>query len=61
MKSEDRYHHLDSRDEESPEERRERLLGEYIPADAERVLEINPRHGRAEILSSVQCLIDSGF
>jgi sugar phosphate isomerase/epimerase len=37
------------------------LLREYVPADAERVLEISPRHGRAEILSSVQFLVDHGF
>jgi sugar phosphate isomerase/epimerase len=37
------------------------LLGEYVPKPAERVLEIGPRHGRAEILASVQYLIDRGF
>jgi sugar phosphate isomerase/epimerase len=38
-----------------------RLLKEYMPQSAERVLEIGPRHGRAEILTSVQCLVDRGF
>jgi sugar phosphate isomerase/epimerase len=38
-----------------------KLLKEYVPADAERVLEISPRHGRAEILTSVQSLVDHGF
>lgn len=38
-----------------------RLLAEYVPSSAERVLEIGPRHGRAEILASVQCLADHGF
>jgi sugar phosphate isomerase/epimerase len=38
-----------------------KLLGEYVPADAERVLEIDPRHGRAEILTSVRFLVDNGF
>ncbi|MSR61323.1 MAG: hypothetical protein EXS08_02585 [Planctomycetes bacterium] len=38
-----------------------KLIGEYLPKAAERVLEIGPRHGRAEILASVQYLIDHGF
>lgn len=38
-----------------------KLLAEYVPSDAERVLEIGPRHGRAEILASVQFLVDHGF
>jgi hypothetical protein len=38
-----------------------KLLKEYVPGDAERVLEISPRHGRAEILTSVQSLVDHGF
>jgi sugar phosphate isomerase/epimerase len=38
-----------------------KLLKEYVPSDAERVLEISPRHGRAEILTSVQSLVDHGF
>lgn len=33
-----------------------RLIADYLPRTAERVLEISPRHGRAEILSSVQFL-----
>jgi len=37
------------------------LLAEYVPVGAEKVLEIGPRHGRAEILSSVQFLVDRGF
>jgi sugar phosphate isomerase/epimerase len=38
-----------------------KLLREYVPTDAERVIEIGPCHGRAEILSSVQSLVDLGF
>lgn len=38
-----------------------KLLAEYVPRQAERVLEIGPRHGRAEILASVRFLIDNGF
>ena len=38
-----------------------KLLAEYLPADAARVLEVNPRHGRAELLASVQYLVDLGF
>lgn len=37
------------------------LLKEYVPENAEKVVEINPRHGRAEILTSVQYLVDHGF
>ena len=38
-----------------------KLLAGYIPKTAERVLELNERHGRAEILSSIQFLVDKGF
>lgn len=38
-----------------------KLLAEYVPKEAQRVLEIGPRHGRAEILASVQILLDHGF
>jgi sugar phosphate isomerase/epimerase len=38
-----------------------KLLASYVPRDAERVLELNPRHGRAEILASIQFLVDNGF
>jgi len=38
-----------------------KLVSGYLPRDAERVLEINPRHGRAEILGAVQYLVDHGF
>ena len=38
-----------------------KLLSGYLGRDAERVLEVNPRHGRAEILSSVQFLVDLGI
>ncbi len=38
-----------------------KLLKEYVPDGAERVVEIGPRHGRAEILTSVQFLVDHGF
>ena len=32
------------------------LLAEYLPKDAERVIEVNSRHPRAEILAAVQAL-----
>jgi len=38
-----------------------RLLCDYLPKNAQKVLEIGPRHGRAEILASVQYLLDHGF
>lgn len=38
-----------------------RLVSEYVPRDAAHVVEVNPRHGRAEVLASVQFLIDHGF
>jgi sugar phosphate isomerase/epimerase len=38
-----------------------KLIASYLSRDAERVLEIKPRHGRAEILSAVQFLVDLGF
>lgn len=38
-----------------------KLLSDYVPREAERVLELHPRHGRAEILASIQFLVDNGF
>lgn len=38
-----------------------KLVAGYLPRTAERVLEVNPRHGRAEILASVQFLVDLGI
>lgn len=38
-----------------------KLIREYTPKDAVRVLEIHHRHGRAEILSSVQFLLAAGL
>lgn len=38
-----------------------KLVKDFVPSNAERVLEINPRHGRAEILAAVQFLTDQGF
>lgn len=38
-----------------------RLVAEYLSSEAERVLELNPRHGRTEILGAVQYLADRGF
>jgi sugar phosphate isomerase/epimerase len=38
-----------------------KLVAGYLPKNAERVLEVNPRHGRAEILAAVQYLVDHGF
>lgn len=37
------------------------MLREYVPANAERVLELHPRHGRAEILASIRMLLDRSF
>lgn len=36
-------------------------VAEHLPKNAERVLEINPRHGRAEILAAIQFLAGLGF
>jgi sugar phosphate isomerase/epimerase len=38
-----------------------RLVAEYTPKTAARVVEVDPRHGRTEILASVQFLADKGF
>ena len=38
-----------------------KLLAGYVPREADRVLELNPRHGRAEILASIQFLVANGF
>jgi len=38
-----------------------KLLASYVPKEAARVLELNPKHGRAEILASIQFLVDHGF
>jgi sugar phosphate isomerase/epimerase len=38
-----------------------RLVSEYVPRTAARVLEVDPRHGRPELLAAVQFLIDAGF
>jgi sugar phosphate isomerase/epimerase len=38
-----------------------KLLRDYVPKQSEKVLEISPEHGRAEILASVQYLVDHGF
>ena len=38
-----------------------KLVAEYTPKNAAHVLEIEASHGRAEILSSVQALINLGF
>lgn len=37
------------------------LLSEYLPKDAERVIEVNSRHPRAEILAAVQTLESLGI
>ena len=37
-----------------------KLVAGYLPREAERVLEVNPRHGRGEILAAVQFLVDLG-
>ncbi len=38
-----------------------KLIAEYVPKNAARVLEINQRHGRTEILGAVQFLTALGF
>ena len=38
-----------------------KLVSEYLPGTATRVVEVNPRHGRAELLASVHFLMDRGF
>lgn len=38
-----------------------KLVREYVPREAAHVVEVNPRHGRAEVLASVQFLVDLGF
>jgi len=37
------------------------LIKEYLPREAERVVELHHRHGRAEILSSVQYMLSLGI
>jgi sugar phosphate isomerase/epimerase len=38
-----------------------KLVAGYLAKGAERVIEVNPRHGRAEILAAVQFLVDLGI
>ncbi|HUR29568.1 MAG TPA: TIM barrel protein [Planctomycetota bacterium] len=38
-----------------------KLIASYIPSAATRVVEVNPRHGRAELLGSVQFLNNLGI
>ena len=38
-----------------------KLVSEYVPREAAHVVEVNPRHGRAEVLAAVQFLLDRGF
>lgn len=38
-----------------------RLISGYVPRDSARVVEIHPRHGRAQILEAIQFLVDLGF
>ena len=38
-----------------------KLVAGYLTRSSERVLEVNPRHGRAEILAAVQFLVDLGI
>jgi sugar phosphate isomerase/epimerase len=38
-----------------------KLVAEYVPSAAEKVIDIGPRHGRSEILAAVQFLSDRGF
>jgi hypothetical protein len=38
-----------------------KLLAEYLPNEAERVIEVNSRYPRAEILAAVQALDSLGI
>lgn len=38
-----------------------KLVAEYLPSNVPRVVEVNSRHGRAEILGAVQFLLDLGI
>jgi hypothetical protein len=38
-----------------------KLVADYLPSSAERVIEVNQRHGRGEILAAVQFLVDRKF
>ncbi|MCK6445549.1 MAG: TIM barrel protein [Planctomycetes bacterium] len=38
-----------------------KLIASYLPRNAVRVLEVNQRHGRTELLGSVQFLVDRGI
>lgn len=38
-----------------------KLVSEYTPGDAEKVVDIGAHHGRSEILASVRFLLDRGF
>lgn len=38
-----------------------KLVADFVPKSAEKVVEIDSRHGRSEILASVQFLMDRGF
>ncbi len=37
-----------------------RMIASYLPREAARVVEINPRHGRAQILEAIRFLVDLG-
>ena len=38
-----------------------KLVVEYVPKEVPHVVEVNPRHGRAEVLGAVQYLVSLGF
>jgi len=38
-----------------------KLVSEYLPKDAARVVDVDPTHGRPEVLASVQFLMGLGF
>ena len=38
-----------------------KLICEYVPKEVPHVVEVNPRHGRAEVLAAVQYLVSLGF
>ncbi len=38
-----------------------KLVCDYVPSEADKVIEIDPKHGRTEILGAVRFLADAGF
>ena len=38
-----------------------KLVAEYLPKESSRVVDVDPTHGRAEVLASVQFLLGLGY